>query len=161
MDYSPPGPTVHGILQARILTGVGCHSLLQGIVPTQGWNLGLLYYTWILYHLSTREALHPAIKEKEIIHVHLLTSAVIQIFPLLHVFPYAFEKTIQNKRSGLFHPFIKASTSVTTPDTHEKSTSRVGHTSGVLARQVRTPSEAALPLVTTVGCSHRLNVSPQ
>ena len=25
-------------------TGVGCHSLLQGIFPTQGWSLGLLHW---------------------------------------------------------------------------------------------------------------------
>ena len=34
MDCSPPGYSVHGILQAR--TGVACHFLLQGIFPTQG-----------------------------------------------------------------------------------------------------------------------------
>ena len=33
-------------------TGVGCHSLLQGIFPTQGSNPGLQHYRWILYHLS-------------------------------------------------------------------------------------------------------------
>ena len=33
-------------------TGVGSHSLLQGISPTQGWNLGLLHYRQILCHLS-------------------------------------------------------------------------------------------------------------
>ena len=38
MDSSPPGSSVHGILQARILTGVCCHALLQGIFPTQGSN---------------------------------------------------------------------------------------------------------------------------
>ena len=38
MDHSPPGSSVHGILQAKIL---GCHSLLQGIFPTQGSNPGL------------------------------------------------------------------------------------------------------------------------
>ena len=32
--------------------GVGSHSLLQGILPTQGSNLGLLHYRQILYHLS-------------------------------------------------------------------------------------------------------------
>ena len=32
-------------------TGVGCHALLQGIFPTQGWNPGLPHYRWILYHL--------------------------------------------------------------------------------------------------------------
>ena len=35
MDYNPPGSSVHGISQARILTR-GCHFLLQGIFPTQG-----------------------------------------------------------------------------------------------------------------------------
>ena len=33
-------------------TGVGCHALLQGIFPTQGWNPGLLHCRWVLYHLS-------------------------------------------------------------------------------------------------------------
>ena len=31
-------------------TGMGCHSLLQGIFPTQGLNLGLLHCRQILYH---------------------------------------------------------------------------------------------------------------
>ena len=50
MDCSPPGSSVHGILQAR--TGVGLHSLLQGIFPTQGSNLGLLHCRQTLYPLS-------------------------------------------------------------------------------------------------------------
>ena len=41
MDCSPPGSSVHGISQARIL-GVGCHFLLQGIFLLQGLNPGLL-----------------------------------------------------------------------------------------------------------------------
>ena len=40
-DLSPPGSSVHGILQARIL-GVGCCALLQGIFPAQGSNPSLL-----------------------------------------------------------------------------------------------------------------------
>ena len=40
MDCSPPGSSVHGILQARTLEKV---ALLQGIFPTQGSNLGLLH----------------------------------------------------------------------------------------------------------------------
>ena len=36
---------------------IGCHSLLQGIFPTLGWNVGLLCFRQILYHLSYREAL--------------------------------------------------------------------------------------------------------
>ena len=38
---SPPGSSVCGILQARILEWVS-YSLLQGIFPTRGLNLGLL-----------------------------------------------------------------------------------------------------------------------
>jgi len=36
-------------------TEVSCHSLLQGIVPTQGWNLGLLHCRNILHHLSHQQ----------------------------------------------------------------------------------------------------------
>ena len=36
--------------------GVGCHFLLQGIVPTQGLNPGLLPCRQILYYLSYRKA---------------------------------------------------------------------------------------------------------
>ena len=42
MDCSLPGSSVHGILQARMLEW-GCHFLLQGIFPTQGFNLHLLH----------------------------------------------------------------------------------------------------------------------
>ena len=33
-------------------TGVGCHALLQGIFPTQGWNPGLPHCRWIFCSLS-------------------------------------------------------------------------------------------------------------
>ena len=39
MDYSLPGSSVHGILQAN--TGVSCYALFQGIFQTQGSNLHL------------------------------------------------------------------------------------------------------------------------
>ena len=41
LDCSPPGSSVHGILQARILE-LGGHALLQGIFPTHRLNLWLL-----------------------------------------------------------------------------------------------------------------------
>ena len=34
-----PGSPVHVDFQSKN-TGVGCHALLQGVFPTQGWNLG-------------------------------------------------------------------------------------------------------------------------
>ena len=42
-----------GMIQAHC---IALHSLLQGIVPTQGSNPGLLHCRWILYHLSPGEA---------------------------------------------------------------------------------------------------------
>ena len=57
MGCNPPSFSAHGILQARMLEWVGCHFLLQGIFLTQGSNLGLLHGRWILYYLTTREAL--------------------------------------------------------------------------------------------------------
>ena len=50
-DCSQPGSSVHGDFPGKN-TGVGCHSLLQGIFPTQGSNLGLLHCGQILYCLS-------------------------------------------------------------------------------------------------------------
>ena len=44
MDYSPPGSSVHGILQARILEWVATPH--QEIFLTQGLNLSLL---WLLH----------------------------------------------------------------------------------------------------------------
>ena len=55
----------HGQQPARLLcpwgfpdknTEVGCHFFLQGIFPTQEWNLSLLHLLhcrWILYHCTT------------------------------------------------------------------------------------------------------------
>ena len=37
-------------------TGMGSHSLLQGIFPPQGSNPGLPHCRWILYHQTTKEA---------------------------------------------------------------------------------------------------------
>ena len=51
VDCSPPGSSVHGILQARILEwlAIPCY---RGIVPNQGSNPGLAHREKILYHLS-------------------------------------------------------------------------------------------------------------
>ena len=53
-DCSPPGSSVHGDSPGKN-TGVGCHSLLQGICPTQGSSLHLLWCRWILYHWASWE----------------------------------------------------------------------------------------------------------
>ena len=56
----------HGLWPARLLCpwnspvrnfGVGCHSRLQGIFPTQGLNLGIQHCRQILYQLSHQESM--------------------------------------------------------------------------------------------------------
>ena len=51
MGCGPPGSSVHGIFQARILKWVAIF-FLQGIFPTQGRNLGLLHCMLTPYCLS-------------------------------------------------------------------------------------------------------------
>ena len=51
MDCSPPGSSVHGILQARILEWVAI-PFSRGSFLTQELNSGLLHRRQILYHLS-------------------------------------------------------------------------------------------------------------
>ena len=60
MGYSPPGPSAHGISQARILEWDAISfpkTLLQGIFLTLGLNLGLLHCRQTLYHLSHQASL--------------------------------------------------------------------------------------------------------
>ena len=61
MGCSLPGSSVHGDSPSKN-TGVGCHTLLQGIFSTQGSNPSLLQYRQILYHLSHHGS--PTTKEK-------------------------------------------------------------------------------------------------
>ena len=53
VDCNPPGSSVHGVLQARILelTEIACYALLQGIFSTQELNLALLCRV-VFYQLS-------------------------------------------------------------------------------------------------------------
>ena len=55
MECSPPGSSVHGILQARILEWVAMPSS-RGSSQTQGLNSRLLQRRRILYNWATREA---------------------------------------------------------------------------------------------------------
>ena len=50
MDCSPPGSSVLWDSPGKN-TGMGCHALLQRILPTQGSNPGLPHYRQILYPL--------------------------------------------------------------------------------------------------------------
>ena len=50
-------------------TGVGSHSLLQGIFPTQGSKPGLLHCRQIYYHLSLVHTLIPYLSQRLILEV--------------------------------------------------------------------------------------------
>ena len=62
MDCSPPGSSLHADSPGEN-TGVGCHTLFEGIYLTQGWNLCLLRLLhWQAGSLSTTwEAPHCSI----------------------------------------------------------------------------------------------------
>ena len=58
MDYSPPGSSVHGIFQTRILEWVAM-SFSKGFSWPRDWNISCTSCTgrWILYNWATWEAL--------------------------------------------------------------------------------------------------------
>ena len=62
MDCSQSGSSVHGIFQS---TGVGCHILLQGILPTQGLNPGPPHCRQTLYHLSHQGSTNKSTKQPQ------------------------------------------------------------------------------------------------
>ena len=66
MDCSPPGASVHGILQTRILEWVGCHALLQGIFPTQGSNPHFLRL------LHWQEGSLPLAPPEKLIYIYII-----------------------------------------------------------------------------------------
>ena len=51
MDHSPPGSSVHGDSSEKN-TGVGCHTLLRGVFPTQGLNPCLPHCKRVSNHLN-------------------------------------------------------------------------------------------------------------
>ena len=72
-------------------TGVGSLSLLQGIVPTQGSNPGLLHCRWILHQLSHQGhslifmdhlKYHPS-DPKETYQILVLVNSTASLLPVL------------------------------------------------------------------------------
>ena len=61
MNCSPPGPSVHGISQARILEWVAISSSQRNFL-TQGLNPHLLHWQMDSYHWATRKARVPWIQ---------------------------------------------------------------------------------------------------
>ena len=80
VDHSPAGSSVHGDSPGKN-TGVGNHTLLQGIFLTQGSIPRLLHCRQILYHLSHNGSpLYPFREIHSFIHLkHLSTYCLPRI----------------------------------------------------------------------------------
>ena len=66
MDCSPPGSELCPLNYPGKNTGVGGHSLFQGIFPTQESNLGLPHCGQTLYHLSHQRS--PLLSHENVTH---------------------------------------------------------------------------------------------
>ena len=60
MDCSPPGSSVHGIYQARILEWVAISSFMRSFQPRNQTHIPCISHIdkWILYHWATWKAWH-------------------------------------------------------------------------------------------------------
>ena len=102
-DCSPPGSSVHGVLQARTLEWVampfsrdlpnpGIES--RWIFLTQGLNPGLLHCRQILYHWATREARVPcailgfSLKRGQLVLIWLSSSSTLDVEDILCLSPF-------------------------------------------------------------------------
>ena len=71
MDCSLPGSSVHVISQGKN-AGVGCHSLLQGIFPTQGSNLRLPHL--LHWQVGSLLLVPPSSGKKKDLMTHMIRS---------------------------------------------------------------------------------------
>ena len=77
--YNPPGSSAYGGSPGKN-TGVGSHSLLQGIFSTQGSKAGILHFRQFLYHLSHLGSLFLFCKIEWTDHTNSLSLTVIDSF---------------------------------------------------------------------------------
>ena len=96
MDYSPPGSSVHAILQARILECVAI-PFSRGIFPTQGSNPGLLNCRQILYWLSHQESCTPPELEGKVLTTELPGNSQSRYFLTMNFWSHLCNNNNQNK----------------------------------------------------------------
>ena len=102
-DCSPPGSSVHGILQAR-LAEWGCHFLLQGIFPTQGLNPCLLH---LLYWQVGSLPLYPVRRPINMItHTSIHPTCIGGYNWLSFLFFLLFFWCISIQRTSIFFPIL-------------------------------------------------------
>ena len=110
VDCSPPGSSVHGILQAGVLERVAISSFRQGILLIEGSNLRLLcllHCKWILYLLSHQGSL----LFNQIAYIILHITSRRCVFYLFIYLEFAVHQSRISK-TGLsvpFHTYLSAS----------------------------------------------------
>ena len=105
----------HGLQPAKLLCpwnspgkniGVGRHSLLQGIFPTQGLNPGFLHCRWILYHLSHGVMLktYLCVFSKHLLFISRVSNQCIKMIMNLtdHIKNHSTMNRIPNLQNQLF-----------------------------------------------------------
>ena len=83
MDCSPLGSSVYEDSPGKN-TGMGCHSLFQGIFPTQGLSPGLPHWRQILYSLSHQGSPLSGYSMWKLHHDSLHPSNSLQLLMLLY-----------------------------------------------------------------------------
>ena len=120
MDCSPPDCSVHGDSPGKN-TGVGCHTLLQGIFPTQRSNPGLPYCRHILYHLSHQG--RPPRSVQSFSHVRLFEPVDCSMpgFPVHHQFPELAQTHVHRVGDAIqpSHPLSSPSTTTFNLSQHQ------------------------------------------
>ena len=96
VDYSPPGSSVHAILQARILECVAI-PYSRGIFPTQGSNPGLLNCRQILYWLSHQESCTPPKLEGKVLTTELPGNSQSRYFLTMNFWSHLRNNNNKNK----------------------------------------------------------------
>ena len=85
MDYSPPGSSIHGILQARILEWVAISSSCGFSGPTDWTHVSWIFCLgrWVLYHWATvpLNANFMAAETVNLVHVFWVTFPVWSVVP--------------------------------------------------------------------------------
>ena len=95
MYYSPPGSSVHGILQQEYWSGLPCPSL--GIFLIQGSNLCLLWLLdcrRIFYHHATRRSLSPVYSGQLV----LLRTEADKYVAEFHWYKHIFKRSVEKQK---------------------------------------------------------------
>ena len=88
VDCSPPGSSVHGILQARILEWVAILSSRGSSQSRDQTCVSCVFCIgrWIPYHWTTRDAIHTYILYVHILYMLYILCTILYIYIYIHSF---------------------------------------------------------------------------